>query len=473
MKRIHSIILAVLFISQICNAQINNPKVFVTENGSNSGNGVGYGAAWFYQPISADCFVQNVYNGVYSGNIEVRFAGGDYYTDFVFSNIPTNIQSIKMYGGWDPNAPMNKRGFDDRDFYHYETRFHATGHSDLIGFSGVGYYYPNGTDPCIVDGITLTGDGSSFDYSALVLLYGDHVISQCKFEKFNTSTWLLWLETAGHTVTFTNCLFYGNAAKHLMALCTHANLINVTIADNTLSNDMFVPFSQYNQYTQVYSPYYNYNLYNSILYNNSNIKMEHNIYASYFGIFNVSHSILQSNEGWINNIANNMIGSTYDPIFNSSFAAPYSCNYFSSPAIATGSSALITLCPFYDSNIMDYDVANMYRYFDFYATTTDRGAYQNGYEDGTYLYNAVAPIVSAPQRHGNGNTNTNLQMLSLTDLPEGTKFTLYDISGKIVYTTSAAESLNALSKTINRGMYVAVVSSEEGHEIASKKIVIP
>ena len=154
MKRYFLIITAIFAICQICNSQtpINNPIVYVTENGSNTGTGIG---GYFYDTISADCFVQNVYNGVYSGEITVRFAGGDYYTDFVFFNIPTNIRCIKMYGGWDPYAPFNMRGLDDRDFYHNETRFHATGNDDLVRFSGIGYNYPNGASTCIIDGITL------------------------------------------------------------------------------------------------------------------------------------------------------------------------------------------------------------------------------------------------------------------------------------------------------------------------------
>ena len=185
----------------------------------------------------------------------------------------------------------------------------------------------------------------------------------------------------------------------------------------------------------------------------------------------VSNSILEYNESWIVNIANNLIGSTYNPIFNSNSAAPYSCNYYTSPAIAAGEASFIALCPFYDSAIMDYDVANMYRYYDFYALKTDMGAYQNGYDDGTHLYNAVGPVVSAPKKHDAEDTGSNLQTIDANNIQDGAIITVYDISGKTVYTASSIYDLN--EQTLTSGMYVAVVTSKAGQEISSKKIVIP
>ena len=307
------------------------------------------------------------------------------------------------------------------------------------------------------DGITFTSDGSTVSYPALALYYGDHVISQCKFEKFSSTTWLIWMETASHTVTYTSCLFSGIDAKNLMALCTHVNLINVTIADNYFSDDMFVPFTNNYQH-------YIYNLQNSIIYNNSNMHMAYNS-------FDVSNSILEYYESWVNNIANNMIGSTYDPIFNSYSSEPYSCDYYSSPAIAAGSASFIYVSSFYDPNIMDYDVVNMYRYYDFYALKTDMGAYQNGYEDGTHLYNTMGPIVSAPKRHSDASTGSGIPVIGANDIQNEAILTLYDVSGKIIYTTSAQNSLK--THTLNSGIYVAIVTSKEGQEISSKKIVIP
>lgn len=192
---------------------------------------------------------------------------------------------------------------------------------------------------------------------------------------------------------------------------------------------------------------------------------------NYVSFNNVSNSILEYNESWINNIINNFIGSAFNPLFNTYSAVPYSCDYYSSPAIGAGDASFITSSIFYDSNIMDYDVANMYRYYDFYALKTDIGAYQNGYDNGTHLYNALSPIVSAPKRYNDASTRSDIQTTDANDIQAGAILTLYDLSGKIIYSTFAENGLNA--HVLNSGIYVAIVASKEGQEISSKKIVIP
>lgn len=453
MKRIYSIILVAFIAGQLCKAQtpINDPTVYVTVNGSTTGDGIG---GYFANPITADCFIHNVYNGVYSGNIEVRFEGGDYYTDFVFEAIPAIVQSIRMYGGWNSHAYFNQRNYDDRDFYHYETRFHATGNDDLVRFNGVGYYYVNGANTCIIDGITFTGEGNN--YSALSLLYGDHVISQCKFEKFVSTNRLIWMETANHTVTYTSCLFARNTVANLMALCTNVNLINVTIADNYFSGDMFIPFNQH----------YTYNLQNSIIYYNNNMHM-----ASDY--FNVSHSILEHYESWVNNISGNYFST--NPQFTGNAIAPYSCDFFLSPAINSGYASFITSCPFYDSNIMDYDVMNMYRYYDYIAVHTDIGAYQNGYEDGSHLYSTVGPVMYNPDKKNSNLQNSiwsDSRMIYVDNTIEGAVIAIYNVSGQIVYKTSLQIGLNAIEESLGMGIYIARTISSDGQELASKSIIL-
>ena len=100
MKRIFIIFFAILAIYQMSNAQtpINDPKVHVMVNGSNTGAGT---LPFWLDAISMSHFMNNLYNGVYSGDIEVFFAGGDYYyTALKFWGVPSIVQSIKLYGGF-------------------------------------------------------------------------------------------------------------------------------------------------------------------------------------------------------------------------------------------------------------------------------------------------------------------------------------------------------------------------------------
>ena len=191
--------------------------------------------------------------------------------------------------------------------------------------------------------------------------------------------------------------------------------------------------------------------------------------------FDVSNSLLESNESWINDITNNLIGSTYNPVFNSYSAAPYSCNYYTSPVIAAGSSSFITLCPFYDPNIMDYDIANMYRYYDFYALKTDMGAYQNGYEDGTHLYNVGGSIMYAPHKRRKETTTNDIwsdrRTIYVNNVSSETILTIYNISGQIVYKTALQEGLNTIPSLLNTGVYIAK-TTQEGNEIESKRIIL-
>ena len=64
-------------------------------------------------------------------------------------------------------------------------------------------------------------------------------------------------------------------------------------------------------------------------------------------------------------------------------------------------------------------------------------------------------------------------MKKIIDIIDYVFYRIYDVSGKIVYTASATDGLDAFPNTISSGMYVAIVASKEGQEIASKKIVIP
>lgn len=449
------LIMAVLSIAQLSMAQssivYNNPTVYVTPNGLNTGAGNG---PYFIDAISPHHLMTNIYNGMYSGDVTIRLAGGDYTHSFKFWSVPDTIQSIRMYGGFNPSS--RKRHLPDRDFENYETRFHADT-AQIVWFEGIGYHNSNGWNTCIVDGITFTSD-TMVNFAAMALVGGDHVVAQCKFEGFTSSNLLIWLETGGNIVTFVNCLFDNNDVSNLMALCSHVNLINVTIADNNFSGDMFIPFSHYDQFTNINTIFYNYNLYNSILYKNSNIDMEYSPYALHYGIFNVSNSILQSNEGWVNNLGYNLFNT--NPVFSGNITAPYSCNYYTSPAIAAGDASYITSCSHYSTlteQIMDYDVANMDRYWDFPPTIVDMGAYQNGYDDGSSNYNSFNPSRLKSRKNNNESELISIwadaQTLYIKEIQEeGTNLCLYNIMGGIVHSTTLQIGSNTISVSLTSGI---------------------
>ena len=124
---------------------------------------------------------------------------------------------------------------------------------------------------------------------------------------------------------------------------------------------------------------------------------------------------------------------------------------------------------------MDYDIANMYRYYDFYALRTDMGAYQNGYDDGTHLYNAGGSIMYAPRKRRNEATTNDIwsdrRTIYVNNVSSETTLTIYNISGQIVYKTALQEGLNTIPSLLNTGVYIAK-TTQEGNEIESKRIIL-
>lgn len=454
MKKIFTLLLLTATIYTISNAQtlpINNPTVFVKEDGASTG----YGLISFTNAISSDQFMSNVYSNVYSGDITVYFAGGDYYTDFKFWDTPSIIQSVRMYGGFNPRT--RNYSLDRRDFESYETVFHAVS-EHMVWFEGIGYNNPNGWNTCIVDGITLTSDGT-VSFAAMALVGGDHIVSQCKFENFQSTDLLIWLETGGNTVTFTNCLFDNNDVRNLMALCTNINLINITVADNILVGDMFLP----------YNHGYSYLMQNTIIYGNSNMTMS----STFFDVYN---SILENYESWVNDMGSNQYST--DPIFIYTGFAPYSCDYYSSPAISAGDGSFITtLATYYSSDIMDYDVANLERYWDIPRTTVDIGAYQSGYDDGSTNYDAFVPVLykSKAKKDSDNTSNhivwSNNKTIYVEDNTDADIY-VYNTMGQLVYNAHLHNGYNSIPTTLTNGIYVVSCISSDGSIIQKKSIFI-
>lgn len=468
MKKIISIIIAVFAITQMSFAQqpttpVNNPIVYVTPNGSTDNN-YHYGLLSFTNAITPNQLMNNVNNSIYSGDITVCLAGGDYYTELKFWCVPSIIQSISLYGGYDP-ATYYPNVLVLRDLEQYETRFHAS-HDPAIWLEAVGYSHPNGWNTCVIDGITMVSD-YDVNVNALRLVGGDHIVSQCKFEAFFTSNDLVWLETNGNNVTFTSCLFAKNLSRSIIALCSNVDLINVTIADNSLYDCLFESFGS-NMYT--------YNIYNSIIYGNDRMNL---LLYNTGDYINIDYSILQSAESWMNDLGNNQFT---DPLFTYNTNEPYSCNYIYSPAVAAGNPQFIMLNPYYSfitASIMDWDVVNHNRYWDTQRTTTDIGAYQNTYANGSYFYNEYGPVVerrSIQQKEDLARTISlwcDSKTIFVNNISEsGGSLTIYNMAGQIVYESPLQMGQNTIPVLLNAGIYVAKVQSHEGGEMLSKTIFI-
>ena len=264
----------------------------------------------------------------------------------------------------------------------------------------------------------------------------------------------MWLESGGGSMTFVSCLFADNVAYNLMALCTNVNLINVTIADNDLKDDMFIPFV--NGYT--------YNMRNSIIYGNSNMDM-----ASLS--FDVYHSILENIESWVNDIGGNMFNT--DPLFTYISTAPYSCDYISSPAIGAGEPGFITSASFYTlytCDILDYDVINMGRYYDYNPVTMlDIGAYQRANNISPY-YNVAHPSEheNEPSENiGSIHIWSDARAVYINNV-KGANATLvlYNAAGQMVYASSLSEGNNTIFTLPQAGTYIAKTISSGGDTYA-------
>lgn len=458
MKRIYTMLIVIFTIGQICYAQpYVSPVIYVSPYGSNDPSDYGVdvnGTDGFNIAITPDLLMTHLHdvnNPAYFGDVKICFMGGDYYTEFDFNYLLNTIQSLEIYGGFG-----SYEIFDDltnRDFIFNETRFHAVGGA-TVKLCGLPYYGNNNIYTIIIDGITITSDYMVSDY-ALSLIQGNYIVSQCKIEGFQTDDILMWLESGGGSITFVSCLFADNVAYYLMALCTNVNLINVTIADNDLKDDMFIPFAHA----------YTYNMRNSIIYGNSNMDM-----ASLS--FDVYHSILENLESWVNDIGGNMFNT--DPLFTYNYMAPYSCDYTSSPAIGAGEPAFITSLSFYalHHDILDYDVINFGRYYDSNPVTMlDIGAYQRGtnlspyyniahpseYENDPNECLTVEPIhiwSDAHAVHINNIKGANATLI------------LYNTAGQMVYASSLSEGNNTISTLPQAGTYIVKTTSSEGEAYA-------
>lgn len=452
-----ALIFTCTFTLQIYAQPAVDPTIFVSPFGANTGDGTGFDFNDAISPNQLMANILDVNNPVYAGDVTIYFAGGDYYTDFIFQSLPNTITSLSLYGGFDDGNYDSHLNL--RDLINHETIFHATGNDITLKIepSNQGV-----TSNCIINGITLTSD-NSVNYLALSIVGVECLVSQCRIENFSTNFQeLIWLEDGSNTITFVSCVFSENDAANLMSLYSNVNLINVTIADNYFSHDMFVPHN---------SILFQYTMQNSIIYNNSNMDMDYSV--NYFYVYN---SLLENQEYWINDIGGNIYNT--DPLFIYNPVAMYACDYFCSPTINAGDPAFITLASFYNLStydILEYDVVNVYRFGSSQQTSIDIGAYQSG-DDSYSYYNNIGHPLMRKNCHNYSNEKKPIWSQSQKVFVDNKQKTqvgliLYNMSGQMVYETSLNEGLNTISTSLSAGTYIVRTISAGGDNNYTKILI--
>ena len=349
--------------------------------------------------------------------ITLAFAGGDYYgyNLQIYSNIwLANVTGLHIYGGFDPNldpAPFDPNNYNDieevlevRDLENNPTILHAC---NLNSSPLPSNYHPllwiaNGYSPTntlnIIDGFVFTSDQTWVGSSAMALQASDFLISRCKIIDYYTTDQLIFLEGGENIVTFANCLIADNEADVTFdAYIDAASIINTTIANN----NHLLAF--------IYSDI-NFNIQNSILWGNSDL------YIASGGTnpnSDVSNSIIESQEWWMNDIGGNLW--ITDPEFIYQTAQPYSCVASTlqmnnigavapSPAINAGDPNALLYLP---HGFENHDIINHPRLTA--GGLIDIGAYQNITPYGQSYY-----MPKRPSQTDTSATNESTLIYSIT-----------------------------------------------------------
>lgn len=321
--------------------------------------------------------VANLINGhtyTQPEDIEIYLMEGDYYDPLVLNGTNLNgnllslglITSIKVYGSWHQFPPTFPQL---RDFENDRTYFHA----GLTGDCPIWIDLAPSTlgSPCIVDGIWIdTYDGYDYqnisDY-AMRLVGGQYFISHCTVQDFYTTAPLLFLEGGNETFHIVNSVFAKDKAKHFLEAFCNLQIINSTIADIDLLDELIGRTIAHNMYR----------VDNTIIYNCSN-------YNNYYNEpFDIRNCIVETyNSSWMIDNGNYW---NIDPQFTGYATAPYSCL---SSSVASGNgyaTDLTALAPYLPYTILLFDAGNNPRFEDLLFTHLDIGAYQH-YSGGNYYY---------------------------------------------------------------------------------------
>lgn len=445
-------------IAHIC-AQIPQ-KICVAPTAMGTGSGF---------PMYNACSISNLptklQTNLLSGDVEVYFAGGDYYNvslDLSGLNFPL-ITSIHLIGGINPSFIGNNinRGF--QDWNTYPTTFHVNSSTPSASVIDINNFSLSSQNPISsVEGIIVTSDNYSMTSNAIRLVAGNFAISNCQVTNYKTTNALIDIEIGSLDSYIISSLFDNNTSGVLFRLFGYIHIINATIADNAytyfldgLTEDV--------------------DIVNSIVWKNSNV----DVFSHLSGHAYISHSFMQSIEYYYM-ADDNTNQCNVDPLFTYDVDVPYTCTS-NSTIFNYGDGDLLTSANV-PSYMLDYDIDHNDRFYNSASDTLDVGAYQHYYDDGGANYESVFLPQQSRRSQPRSRTTTDAIDRNIWShygivyvrgaVPESSRLSIYTMTGELVYGTVLQCEDNSLPVYLASGVYVAVVTLDNSEVLFSNNIFL-
>ncbi len=348
---------------------------FCSPNGAGSHNGLDFDNAFSMSELIYDIDGMNLQNV----KLIIKLSKGNYYDNLVlnYTTVPnfinnSNSVSVEIYGGFDPGLSED---LNDRNLISSKTTFHANNSNSPISLDLASITTGN---ICIVDGIRIDskdpyGNIIPVNKSAMILVGGYYLVSQCVINEFFTSNTLLFVEGDDDTFNIINTVISKCKASNLVKAYGQLNFLNSTIVCLSLTDDLI----------GLSSDDFHYNMFNSIIYDmdnwNNTTPVYYEIYNSIIGTYN--------NVSWMADYGNNFWNT--NPLFTDDSQAPFSCLTASDASYNGDSMFIISLDNITNgeaTDILFYDVVNHERFGNMADTShLDIGAYQH-YSNNTYYF---------------------------------------------------------------------------------------